>query len=108
MLKNHKPVSIQNQGLVELQKEIHINKVLDSIKRGEAMIKAIDNRLTTIEITETEAMVGDEKVVILQTAELDEGLVLSQEDLDSGALTLKQGYEAIAEMVDAKRNPTQA
>jgi hypothetical protein len=107
-LKLYKPTACSNHGLTELQKEIHIAKVKESIKRGLALQATLESKLSDVKIDEYEAVVNGNTVVVLQTPELSDGVFILKSDIDEGLLTIEDGYKQIAQLVDEARMEKQA
>ena len=85
-------------GLQQLEKDVHVQQLIQRIKENTARINAFESKLEEIEIVEEHVEADGKEYVLLSVYGVKgiEGVALDKEDLDSGAITLKQGYETLA------------
>lgn len=85
----------------QLERDTYVANLIKSIRERAVKIKKLRAKLSEITILEQYARVNDRFVLLLSVDGCkDAAVYIEKNDLDSGALTLKDGYLALAKIVD--------
>jgi hypothetical protein len=86
-----------------LERDAHVANLIENIRVRAVKINEFRSKLSEIKILEQYVKVNDKFVLLLSVEGCkDAAVYIEKEDLDSGALTLKDGYLTLARIVDAK------
>ncbi len=98
-IKNHK------KGCQDLDAMSRVAEIHSNVKKRGAKIEGLkilmESRLKEIEIIEQLVEVDGVQCVLFLAEGMTEGVLIDKEDIDSGALSLQDGYQAVAEMYSA-------
>lgn len=103
--EGNKLVVNHEKGCQDLAKMSRVAEIHSNIKKRTAKVEGLrilmESRLQEIEIIEQLVEVDGTQCVLFLAEGMTEGVFIDKADIDSGALSLQDGYNAVVEMFSA-------